>query len=443
LTTYLTLAALVAVGVAGCGAPVDRETIPPAPPTAGDAVEGAPPAAGVAEDRLVVEPLDDPDEGGGPGDPADLNVPGTAAAEVPGAAADAPGAAPMPGAADSRPAGGEPGGSADAGRPLAGDPASGSDPAAAPGEARFTRLTEPGCCSQAFWSADGLRVQFLDKPASDKPVGIWAVDVAGPGTPPELVTEDIGFYSADMAFRVETEGETTAIVRRADGQRWTVPAGGRAVSISPGGRRIAWQVSPQGLPPERRTTRIWVANLDGTDAREVGTLPRGSLAGWLGDDRLLVRGRDRLDSDEDVLMALAIAGGGLTEIVRTERLGGVVQSPGGKWVAYYVSRLPDPADTGLWIAPTDGGAPRRLDKSLFGAYRWRDADRLLVVPLRADSVSHELIEVDAASLATRRLTDPRTTPFKIANGDWTASPDGRRVAYVERRDRSIWVIELP
>ncbi len=54
--------------------------------------------------------------------------------------------------------------------------------------------------------------------------------------------------------------------------------------------------------------------------------------------------------------------------------------------------------------------------------------------------------VAALGLATgeaRQLTDPATTPFKIANGDWRVSPDGRYVAFVESSDRNIWVIALP
>jgi Tol biopolymer transport system component len=42
----------------------------------------------------------------------------------------------------------------------------------------------------------------------------------------------------------------------------------------------------------------------------------------------------------------------------------------------------------------------------------------------------------------RQLTDPAVTPFKIANGDWRISPDGRYMAFVESSDKNIWVIEL-
>ena len=72
-----------------------------------------------------------------------------------------------------------------------------------------------------------------------------------------------------------------------------------------------------------------------------------------------------------------------------------------------------------------------------------EEERLLIVPFKPGAEFHELWELDPAAGQAVRLTDPATTPFKIANGDWRVSPDGRRVAFVESRDRNIWVIELP
>ena len=46
-------------------------------------------------------------------------------------------------------------------------------------------------------------------------------------------------------------------------------------------------------------------------------------------------------------------------------------------------------------------------------------------------LGHELWELDVNTGETRRLTDPDVTPFKIANGDWAVSPDGRHVAFGE------------
>lgn len=304
------------------------------------------------------------------------------------------------------------------------------------------RLTTGGCCTQPFWSPDSRQVLFIDKPAPDAPVGIWGVDVMQPGPKPELVTERIGYYTADMSFLVELSRDTTTIEDVTDGTRWIVPAGGRPVSVSPGRKRIAWQESNDGLPFERRTTQLWVVSLEGTNVRLVATLPRGSLSGWISDDVVLLSSRESLQSAEQRLYSLSLIDGTTTELVRSERLRGGLLSPDGRWLAYYVALSDEPAQNGLWLVRTDGTGRHRLDRNLFGAYQWRDNSRLLIIPFRPEAVSHELWELDAETGEARRLADPTTTPFKIANGDWQVSPNGRYVAFAESRDRNIWVLDL-
>jgi Tol biopolymer transport system component len=141
----------------------------------------------------------------------------------------------------------------------------------------------------------------------------------------------------------------------------------------------------------------------------------------------------------------------MKELARAERLRSPSLSPSGAWVAYYVTFAADPTQNGLWLARTDGSQRRPISPERFGAYQWRpcpggcspEDERLLIVPFKPDAVFHELWELDAATGEARQLTDPAITPFKIANGDWRVSPDGRYVAFVESSDRNIWVIELP
>jgi Tol biopolymer transport system component len=126
-------------------------------------------------------------------------------------------------------------------------------------------------------------------------------------------------------------------------------------------------------------------------------------------------------------------------------------SPSGGWVVYYVTFDADASKNGLWVVSTDGQQKRQLSADLFGSYQWRpcaetcspDEDRLVIVPLQIDAPVHRFVELNPATGEVRQLTDPAVTPFKIANGDWRISPDGRYVAYVERNDRNVWVIELP
>jgi Tol biopolymer transport system component len=316
------------------------------------------------------------------------------------------------------------------------------------------QLTTGGCCTQPFWSPDSKQVLYIDQPAPDAPLGIWGQDIARPEHEPELITEHIAFYTADLTLRIELDEDTTTIERlpvpltEADTQSeaplesWTVPAGGRRISISPGQTRIAWQVSNPDLPPERQITQVWVANLDGTEAEAVATLPRGGVGGWVSDDMLLVSSRESLQSREQILYTLSLSDGRLTELVRAERLRGGLVSPDGTWLAYYIALNEDPTQNGLWLVRTDGTEQRKLDRNLFGAYQWRDSNRLLIIPFQPEAAAHEIWEFNVETEKHCRLTDPAVTPFKIANGDWTISPDGEYVVFVESRDRNIWVLEL-
>jgi Tol biopolymer transport system component len=305
-------------------------------------------------------------------------------------------------------------------------------------------LTSSGCCVQPFWSPDSQRVLFIDKPAPDAPAGVWGVDLSG--GPAQLINDRLGIFSSDQQLRAFPEGGQSIVERLSDGQRWIIPSGGRAVSFSPDGKRVAW-VSGQGTAGSPSVPRqIWVSQVDGSQARQVASLPGGSFAGWFPDGRLLISGR--LDAPEtgQALWALVLPSDEtgqpvLIELARGERIRGTSISPNGQWLAYLVTLSVDPQQNGIWLVNTQSGEKRRLE--LFGGYRWRDGNRLLVVPLDLEQTLHRLWQVDLDSGETTPLTDPATTPFKIANGDWSVSPDGRQVAFVSAQDQNIWLLTLP
>lgn len=320
------------------------------------------------------------------------------------------------------------------------------------------QLTQGECCTQPFWSPDSRLVLYIDKPGAGTPTGIWGVDVNRVEPAPELITERIAFYSADLSLASKLEQDSTVIERLEEPlldeertpeegdsseQTWKVDTGGRPVSISPGQKRIAWQINDEDLPVERRVTQIWVANLDGSDPKMVISLPRGGLSGWISDDDLLLSGRESLQSREQILFALSLTNGGQLELARGERLRGELLSPGGDWLAYFVALDKEIENNGLWLVRTDASQRQQLEDDLFGAYQWRDEQRLLIIPFRPEAASHEIWEFNTNTGRARRLSDPQATPFKIANGDWTVSPDGRHVVFVESRDRNIWLLTLP
>ncbi|OGO36746.1 MAG: hypothetical protein A2W35_04750 [Chloroflexi bacterium RBG_16_57_11] len=305
-------------------------------------------------------------------------------------------------------------------------------------------LTAGGCCAQPFWSPDSQQVLFIDRPSPDAPTGLWGVDLQG-GVP-QFVSDRLGIYSTDMQLRAFPEAGQTVVERLSDGQRWIIPSGGRAISFSNNGQLVAWIAGQAGSTSNAAPRQIWVSQVDGTQTRQVYEAAGGSLTGWLPDGRLMISQRLPAPETGQALMALTLPADSntppiLAELARGERIRGTSISPDGRWLAYLVTLSADPEQNGIWLVNTQSGEKRRLE--FFGAYRWRDGSRLLVIPLDLGQTVHRLWQVDAESDEATALTDPAITPFKIANGDWSVSPDGRHVAFVSATDTNIWLLTLP
>jgi roadblock/LC7 domain-containing protein len=300
-------------------------------------------------------------------------------------------------------------------------------------------LTTGGCCTQPFWSPDGSQVWFIDKPGETQSSGVWGVNVQG--GEPQFITGKIGVFSPDGALIAYPEAGQTLVERLATGERWAVPAGGRAIAFSPDSTLVAWQESSSSANFDRRLVEIWVSGIDGRNARQVAQVIGGGLAGWFPDSaRLLISGRETFGA-EPFLAALRLSDGALTGVARGPNLRGALVSPGGGWVAYQISFSGDLSRDGLWIARADGSQAQQV--RAFGAYRWRAEGRLLIVPLELNMGSHRLLEADAATGELRELTNPYRTTFRIAAGDWSLSPDGNRIVFVNAADRNLWLLELP
>jgi Tol biopolymer transport system component len=291
-------------------------------------------------------------------------------------------------------------------------------------------------------------VFYLDKPSPDAPTGFWGVDTTGVGTTgvgttgvgPALFTDRIGVYSPDMSLLAYPQNDQTIVERRSDGQRWTIPSEGRAISFSPDGSMVAWTAGDPGPPFDTPLRRVWLSAFDGSQPREVAQVTGGGFSGWFPDGRILVSGR--LDPADPVpgLWAVSLQDGSYTRLASGERLRGITISPGGSWLVYQRVFDPDPAQNGIWLVNTNTGETRRLD--LFGGYRWQDDGRLLIIPLDTTQPNHRLWQVEAATGNVTALTDPAILPFKVANGDWSVSPDGKKVAFVSAGDYNIWLIDL-
>ena len=301
------------------------------------------------------------------------------------------------------------------------------------------QLTTGGCCVQPSWSPDGREVWYLDRPNDASPSGLWGVSVNG--GEPHFVTDKLGIYSPDRSLFAYPLGGQTYIERVSDGERWVVPAGGRAISFSPDGTQISWQVASSTINFDRRAVQMWIANVDGGAARAVANLAGGGLGDWLPDGvHVLVSGRDSGDR-VGFIATLNVADGTLATIIEAPNLRGAQASPGGGWLIYQIAFSGEPVRDGLWVIPVAGGEPRKLD--LYGAYRWRSEGRLLLIPLEPGAPAQRLVEIDAATGLSRPLTDPAVTPLRIAGGDWALSPDGTHIVFVAAADHNLWLLELP
>ena len=304
------------------------------------------------------------------------------------------------------------------------------------------QITSGGCCVNPFWSPDSSTVLFVDKPNETATAGIWGVKLNG--EPPQLITSQVGIFSPDFKYVAYPKATETVIAEVNGGKQWVVrEAGGRSISFSPDSKSISWQVSSSLVNFDLRTVEVWVANVDGARAKKIATLFGGSVSWWLPDStKMLATVRKEANTDP-ILNILNIADGKLTPIAQAPGFRGTMLSPDGGWIMYQIAFSGDANKDGIWVVRSDGKDLKRLE--VFGSYRWQSEGKILFAPLEniTGKQSHRFIEVDAATGNVRALTDPNVTPFRIANGDWNLSPDGKSVVFLNAEDRNLWMLELP
>ena len=321
---------------------------------------------------------------------------------------------------------------------------SGLDTAHAIGQSdsSFIQLTTGRCCPGPFFSPDGARVMFLDRPAPDAELGIWSVAVDRPLSAPTLFTHRLGLFSRDLSLVADLEDGQTIVERLRDGARWVIPNGGRPIAFSPDGRYVVWSVA-QGIANfDIRRVEIWLANADGSGARRVAVRFGGGFAGWMPDGKgLLLSGRRSPQAPQAELTLLDVTQGGERTLLFYERLLGPSASPNRRWLAYIVTQA---RENGVFVLSLTrpSATPQRLD--FFGTYRWRDGDRLLYVPMAPGVAGDELWQLDLARGQKQQLIRAKAgSPFKIANNDWAVSPDGSQLVFLSARDRNLWLVRLP
>jgi hypothetical protein len=307
------------------------------------------------------------------------------------------------------------------------------------------QITSGNCCTNPYWSQDSSEVRFVDQPAPNDPLGIWGVHLADDNPAPRLASESLGIYSPDgslIAYPDRDRG-IAVVERLEDGQKWLFDTQQRGVSFTPNSQGIIWSTYDEDAPRDSREETIWLADVDGRDARAVFRSRRTDPVAWLSEDELMMNQGFAGTSDIE-LFTLSLADGTQTAVLEGPRMRGLALSPDGRHLVYYVTFEADTEKNGVWLVDLEGPTAKPRKLPFFGTYRWRDNQRLIYVPLDPESITHEFFEYNINTRQTQALF-PEGTGLTIANNDWRVSPDGRKIAMVAARGLEldgIWVLDI-
>jgi murein DD-endopeptidase MepM/ murein hydrolase activator NlpD len=293
------------------------------------------------------------------------------------------------------------------------------------------------CCHLPRWHPTDPDLLYVVDGSPGQPASIfeWSVTASAPTqvvspAPPPL-------QSPDGTHLIILRDNQVFIRRLADAADWNVLTSGSIPAISTDNSRLLWEVRGQAVIPGQpaANTEFWVSDLYGQNARRV-LAQRGGSAQWLDNQRLLIT-TPAPQGRETQLSVLDTEDGTQFMLGAWEWLRGLDVAPGGGRLLFYLTRHSDPAVNGVYTIETRPDAtPQRL--SWFGAWRWRDSDSLYYLPFDPTTDQQQLMWYDLRTGQQRNLT---TQPFTIANGDWSVSPDGRRIVFYNALDRSMWLLE--
>ncbi|QFP78293.1 hypothetical protein DAAJ005_08210 [Deinococcus sp. AJ005] len=291
------------------------------------------------------------------------------------------------------------------------------------------------CCPGTVWTPDSGALLFLDGPTARPSTGFYQVAATGGEVTRRF--SSIAYFSPKLRWAVRPgSGETTVLERLVDGKRFTLPTFGADVTWNDAETRLAYTRSDTSGNYDRRATRVFVADAFGSP-RTVATLYGGGISGWVDDDTLLLSGKSAPGNRDRDLLTLNIRSG-VKKTLRTA-LGfrGISLSPNGAQVLYTIS-FDSAARNGLWLQSTSGSTPTEIND--YGAYRWRDAGRFLLMPLKTDGGAHVLRQYDVKVNAWNTLGD---LGDQVRQGDWNVSPDGKLLNFLSAKDGNVRVVTLP
>jgi hypothetical protein len=310
-----------------------------------------------------------------------------------------------------------------------------------PGQPR--QLLGGGCCAGAWWAEDSSALRYIDRPDGALTASLYTVAVWPPGTQPVVLSGD----AAEATLRdpvLVGESRGYALVQDVkSGDKWPLPTNGNPVRVSRDGQWAAWWTQPPERMRFETLVTVTASDIYGFDVLDLVRLWGAEVVGFASDNErvVVVGGQDKMSSVR-VIEAISAKTGQAAVLDSGTWLGDALLSVDGSWVVYCISMdTAHPEANGIWAASLDGAPPQKLPFE--GAYHWRDGHRLVYVPLAPGDSDRALWEVDVATMATRKLVSGDGGWLRIADNDWSVSPDGRTAAFVNELDRNVWVVDLP
>lgn len=289
---------------------------------------------------------------------------------------------------------------------------------------------------------DAERLVYYGTASGDNRLGSWLLNWrSGQRT---FLTLGFGTFTSDLTLAAlpNRNAGTTSVQNLATGQRVATLSNRASPTLfSPDQRQLAWllrSAQQEGSEAPQRF-ELWVAGVDGSQARAVWNGREMANLAWFGDSRrLLVTARD--EANRRFGLWVIDTGGSASLIFESKGVTSAALSGDGEWVAWTVT-LQGPERSGVWLARSDGRQAHKL--GWVGSFRWTSGNQLYYLPLRqpADAAS-ALWQYDPTPDKPLRLTDPARVPLRVALDQWQLTPDYKGIIFRNESDNALWLLNF-